>query len=199
LNIHKEYTLPDVLEGYRTRKLISDIHFNKPTGGTVDIDVTIRNPSAASAIQKGSFKTPLQAAIMGEQEKRTLYHSVYSNHHPSIVNGFIPFSIETTGALGPKASDFISDICKTRNRDAADSSLAKHRNKFFKEAASILASERAIQIKYFYAQLREIQPHAIPWSKEDIEKNQDKEIDDDLNLEDELSHVSLEAGLNQLS
>ena len=105
--------------------------------GTVDhklyiIDCAITAPNTVYALLQRSDSYPLTAARIREEQK--LQH--YENARRALIEQVptvVPFVLETTGAIGKRAAEFIDTVCKLpRVLAIADSDLAIHRRNFKK-------------------------------------------------------------------
>lgn len=82
------------------------------------IDVTVRHPTAPSHV--AAAQTPLEVARRAEREKRALYDQLARDNHCR----FVPFVIESFGAFGAAAVDFVKLIAG--HAEEAGSQWSRH-------------------------------------------------------------------------
>ena len=96
------------------------------------VDVAITCPCTIHALAKRSDLYPLTAARIREKQKLEHYENA-RQATPAPAVTVVPFVMESTGALGTSATDFIDTVCKLpRLLPIADSTLAIHRRNFKK-------------------------------------------------------------------
>jgi len=96
------------------------------------VDVAITAPCTLHALAKRSDVYPLTAAWLREEQKMRHYEEARQAQQETAVT-VVPFVIESTGAIGKCASEFIDTVCKLpRLLSIADSTLAIHRRNFKK-------------------------------------------------------------------
>jgi len=105
--------------------------------GTIDhqvywIDVAITAPCTNHALAQRSDVYPLTAARIREKQKLEHYESARQATRTSPVT-VVPFVLESTGALGKHAAEFIDSACSLpRLLPIANDTLAKYRRNFKK-------------------------------------------------------------------
>jgi hypothetical protein len=119
------FTGPDKTNLRDKPQLRADIYV-LPTGETSPIILDIRtiSPCGISCINSGSCTTPLKAAAMGADVKNKKYESYTINGvKHNILKNFIPFVVESSGALGKEATKFIAEITDNRSQYASDKDI----------------------------------------------------------------------------
>jgi hypothetical protein len=75
------------------------------------VDVTIRNPTCPSNVNKASRES-LAVAAAAERQKVNKYKDVAEFHDAT----FIPFVLESYGGLGKAANNFLNDLIATAKK-----------------------------------------------------------------------------------
>src|SRR6185503_16393147 len=83
------------------------------------LDVVVSHPCSPSRLSLPG--APLTVAKYAESRKTSRYSSIL----PSSTSAFVPFALETFGALGPQALSFVKRL-SALSRDSFSSSLPSH-------------------------------------------------------------------------
>jgi hypothetical protein len=138
--VHAEQSLASLREDPRNREnLICDVHVTENVSFSF-IDIAIANPTTATSIHADSASSSLVAARRKEQEKIRKYRKYLKS---DVMDKFIPFVIECTGALGPSARKFINDLCGVSAMCSEVASVMEERKGLLKSLSNVLMRANA--------------------------------------------------------
>jgi hypothetical protein len=142
--VSKEQSLSGLKIRESDRTLICDIYINRGTHFQI-VDICVANPTCLSSLQVGSSTNQLSAAIGKERAKKNLYRRCINS---TAFSNFVPFVLESTGALGPAAKKFLDEVCGFGSLSLDPETMKNKRIQLLKTFSSILVRANAQLVRH---------------------------------------------------
>jgi hypothetical protein len=142
--VSKEQSLTALMNNETENNLICDVFINHSTHYQI-IDVCVANPTSQSSLSAGSARNPLSAALCKERSKQHLYRKHLNS---TAFSKFVPFVLESTGALGTATKKFLDDVCGFGSLTTDPATIKEKRVQLVRSISSILVRANAQLVRH---------------------------------------------------